>query len=540
MSQIRRWLDNCERFHKECRPSGPPVLPRRLICIEDPSRASGIKVRDVHELLQNTAKSLRYLTLSHCWGKNPAAKPIELLRSNLHGLEKSVMIDAAHKTFIQAINLTKALGFDYIWIDSLCIIQDDSEDKQQEISRMHLIYRGADANLVADAANDGSEGLFKKPAFRDQIALATVRPRWRTNDSPGSPWVVVGRYQDSVYHNGTTARRAWCVQERLLARRLIQFTKEQVLWQCRRTKACQIFPFGVPANYPGEPEPGADLDLPSVVERIGSELIEADENTWNSTCQWAQFVKLFTVARLTEVGDRLRAMAGVVGQICDRHPELKGQYVGGLWKCYLPQAMLWKKRQSESSLAPRDRAPSWSWTGLECAIDPASLARNTVSVSRVIDIETKGADLADRLVEQTGRVLIEGPMADLCFIKGEGGVAASLCKLAGSDKQMVLLHGVNAAIPRRIELLEGTASAELHFDWDGNRECLTNLVMLIISTDRRRHENLQALVLKHLSKGAKHNIYRRIGVVQLFRQIGDHSLFDWLQRDLDFERVEIH
>lgn len=107
--------------------------------------------------MQRIAQLIRYATLSHCWGALPF---VYLTAANLADFRKEIPADALTKTVFEAIYVTKYLGIPYLWVDSLCIIQSDTEDWLRESERLSDVYGGAFLNIVATSAKDGSVGCF--------------------------------------------------------------------------------------------------------------------------------------------------------------------------------------------------------------------------------------------------------------------------------------------------------------------------------------------------------------------------------------------
>ncbi len=147
--------------------------------LHEPSfNAIDVRVRD---------PSVSYLTLSHCWG---SFMPKRLLKSTLEPMKRSIRFDELSKTFQDALAVTRQLGMRYIWIDSLCIIQDSDEDWRRESAQMGHIYASSHCNLAATSAADGSEGLFFD---RDTLPLQPLR-------------VEVGPKTFNVVHNALWGR----------------------------------------------------------------------------------------------------------------------------------------------------------------------------------------------------------------------------------------------------------------------------------------------------------------------------------------------
>lgn len=109
-----------------------------------------------------------YATLSHCWGR---LKFLTLARSNLVAFQSAIPFGLLPKTFQDVVGIARKFGFQYLWIDSLCIIQDDREDWEREAPTMAHVYGGSGLNIAATGANDGREGLF----FKRDVGLVGSR-----------------------------------------------------------------------------------------------------------------------------------------------------------------------------------------------------------------------------------------------------------------------------------------------------------------------------------------------------------------------------
>jgi hypothetical protein len=111
---IRGWLDSCEKSHTECA-STPTTVPRRLLFLE-PEGKEGIR------LIEDVPNPVRYAALSHCWGDHQG---MTTTAKSLEQNKQQVRWSDIPKTFQDAITTCRKIGLQYIWIDSLCIIQDD-------------------------------------------------------------------------------------------------------------------------------------------------------------------------------------------------------------------------------------------------------------------------------------------------------------------------------------------------------------------------------------------------------------------------------
>lgn len=247
---IRRWIACCESH--QCQKDktggekdGKAFLPTRLVDVgdcdqKDPrlhitSGSPGLDEKD--------AKDARYLTLSHCWG---LLKIRTLEADELEAMRINIELSTLPKTFQDAIRLTRALGIRYLWIDSLCIIQDRPKDWFSESTRMCDIYTNSYLNISATAARDGSQGLFFP---RSEV---TARPlcidvAWTGDDAqPGRYCLVDNDLWVREVDDAPLNQRGWVFQERYLASRNLSFGAKQLFWECSGLRACEAFPGGLP------------------------------------------------------------------------------------------------------------------------------------------------------------------------------------------------------------------------------------------------------------------------------------------------------
>jgi len=166
LALAQSWLNTCLNTHGECTAANERIktMPTRLLFIGEGQIA-------LWQRPSNFCKRLKYATLSHCWGSQPI---LRLLKHNLSNFADQIPDSALCKTFQDAIYVARYLKIDYIWIDSLCIIQDDEEDWKKESVLMSDVYGGSYLNIAAAGANNGTQGCFFPPqqtmVFRHQVS----------------------------------------------------------------------------------------------------------------------------------------------------------------------------------------------------------------------------------------------------------------------------------------------------------------------------------------------------------------------------------
>lgn len=172
-----------------------------------------------------SAGPCEYAALSYCWGEE---QPQKTVKDNLKKRVAGFSLSELPKTIRDAVEVTRRLKLQYIWVDSLCIIQDDQDDKAQELGAMHRIYECAALLISAAMARDSEKGLFG----RAQRAKETYVVQYRCPD---------GQLGNVLFQNpsenGATFEsvhyRGWTMQEHLLSNRILTYGRFGLRWSCR-------------------------------------------------------------------------------------------------------------------------------------------------------------------------------------------------------------------------------------------------------------------------------------------------------------------
>ncbi|KAM0132829.1 hypothetical protein ACHAO1_006574 [Botrytis cinerea] len=333
---VRTWLQNCDLNHSACRQQKEAfVLPTRLVKID---------CQEIRLCISANENCSKYATLSHCWGK---AEVLRLQKYNYQAFLKKIPYDKLCKTFRDAIDIARVLGFSWLWIDSLCIIQGDSEDWSKEASRMSTVYGLSSLNIAATAAPDGTIGcLFERNLRYTEAVKVAVKTNhqkqvYKIEDK--------NLYENNIIRAPLTTR-AWVVQERILAPRTLHFTRSQIFWECRTNQACESYPHTLP-NYLCE----------------GPSYLPKEEYQ-----SWTKIIYIYTNCSLTNDSDCLVAIGGVARQIQKKTGD---KYYAGLWKERIKEQLCWMVDGWSDSDGVRCsgrntwRAPSWSWAAARQRVD---------------------------------------------------------------------------------------------------------------------------------------------------------------------------
>lgn len=225
---IEEWLRVCRETHNHGHLPGVRLnsseLPTRVI---DLGPLYGPKLRlTAGEAMQ----SHEYAAFSHCSGKRMMFRA---LKENIESLAKAIDFRRLPRTFQDAIKTAWGLSVRYMWIDSLCIIQDDPEDWKHEAARMQQIFGNATCVIAASSSGSSSEGFLQ--IGRDERPFVTLR-------SPSGAVSYVCKFIDNFAQDMEEApltKRGWTLQERALARRSIHFTSTQVYLECGEGVHCE-------------------------------------------------------------------------------------------------------------------------------------------------------------------------------------------------------------------------------------------------------------------------------------------------------------
>ncbi|OCL02287.1 HET-domain-containing protein, partial [Glonium stellatum] len=383
--QLSRWLTDCTLNHSQCvSDDGNMWKPSRLLDLGILHEPGPIHLIISEEHFGKTSDR-EYTTLSHCWGTLDILK---LKKDNIEALRKGFEINDLPKSFQDAIKVARYLQIRYMWIDSICIIQDDVDDWRREASKMADVYQHSFCTIAAAGAPDGSYGLFFR---RDPGAIKTsvVYP-YGANHS-GKPYMVIG-LEDALieFIKQPLFRRAWVIQERLLSLRTIHFGNQQLFWECRECIACETIPFGLPLSLCPSPE----ISVASTALPFLSTFRQRD-NFWNNIVDW------YSQCLLTFPDDKIIALSGIAAHTERSAPETYGRYLAGLWSNKLPYDLLWEalprrlmdldfpKGTEKVHRPPSYRAPSWSWASVDAHIRlPAAYRDPTIYHQTLAVIES--------------------------------------------------------------------------------------------------------------------------------------------------------
>jgi hypothetical protein len=348
---ITNWISTCIHRHEDCHKfwQGTATTVDRL----------HLRVIDVQDrCIVDAPKDCEYVALSYVWGD--PSKMLQTLKSNLatfslpQGLDKGLITLPA--TISDAMELVRAIGQRYLWVDALCIIQDDKDDQLHQISNMNLVYGLARFTIVAANGEGAEAGLVGVKAGSRNIVqdIEEVKSNLHLVVSLGG----FGPLQRAQSKWNT---RAWTFQEALLSPRMVIFSGGEMTWECREavwTEDLLVSPgtigsFTAPhfSNSMAPLLPGRSRADPWV--RVSPFTAMSLDNL----TMYENAVREYTTRQMTELSDMLNAFAGLAKTF---ETALATGFVQGLPRNRLDTALLWTPEQA---LQRRSGFASWSWAG---------------------------------------------------------------------------------------------------------------------------------------------------------------------------------
>ncbi|KAI8656883.1 HET domain-containing protein [Fusarium sp. Ph1] len=357
---MQSWIMKCTTEHEHCNKSEPQTLPDRVLDLGR-SEDSTIKLLDTQNQLGY------YACLSHRWGP---IQPLRTLKENKESFESGIPIEALPKTFQEAVSVCRRLSLRYLWIDTLCIIQDSNEDKQRQLPKMASIFENCLLTIAATKAFGHQEGLHTEED-EEAIYLECIPGSELGHELMDDIWVRLA-YPNrgeaiNHWHESTNAKeneeewplltRAWVFQERLLSPRMLHFAKRELVWECRTCVSCDC--------GKNHDKPSDDLEFRRLVS--SQSIKTSDVTPMQLRYLWYAIAQRYShvMGNLTHESDVFPALSGLASRISGL---LNDDYMAGLWRSNIVEGLLWTRDNTHGCRKdgkPKElHAPSWSWASI--------------------------------------------------------------------------------------------------------------------------------------------------------------------------------
>jgi hypothetical protein len=284
---------------------------------------------------------LRYTALSYCWGGH---KQDQTESSNVAGRYEHIDISTLPQTLKDAILFTRKLGLDYVWIDSICIVQDDRDEWAEEAAKMADIYSGAYVVLAATRATNVTEGFLQHHSDSCEITSQTsAQQTFTVRARHAKDHTIDGSLR---LNNLPLFRRGWCLQEGLLASRIVHFLPSEVYYACDRTSRCEC----------------GFANRLALRHRLRRPPFNEEDHVFSLCESWSDIMEDCSKRSFTFPEDILPALSGVAQRVGSLHG---GRYIAGMWEAGIAFQLSWYGEASSPDLLSPTKSvvtkPTFSW-----------------------------------------------------------------------------------------------------------------------------------------------------------------------------------
>jgi hypothetical protein len=495
------------RAAENCEPDLERTLPTRVIDVgQDGSRDPFLHISNGEEG--------RWIVLSHCWGTESR---FVTEANSLDERKISIPLDQLPATFRDSIIMTRHLGFRYVWIDSLCILQDHREDWAKELQQMYRYYKHSSLMIAVDGAEGDHCGFLHK---RPSDTHLPIRIPFKSRDITTPSYVYIQREEQNRKFQNHLKTRGWTLQEDIFAPRAVHFQDHRFTWEC---------PMGILEESTTRSTRNTKIDF-LWLANCTSALSDAQKRS--AEVVWSEVIWQFSPRSLTFSDDKLPAVSAVAREI---QKKTGWTYKAGLWLEDMHQSLLWEVRDKGRRSAMY-RAPSWSWACLDSLVLQGSQLLNHKTTESIAEIREcsvvpQDGDLFGCIT--SGFLRIRGPWK---MVKDWTGFTPYINR-RGNGPYKTYLYSYPSRYP---ELSRNHASlnpTQLIYNLDEDNpepsEALTKRISLIqiskIPSKKKKDEIILALVLQAVEGTV--NTFQRRGIAQAPTADG-HAEKGWITREL--------
>lgn len=331
----------------------PEFCPKRVLFITN----QGVTLLEDHKIEA-------WACLSYCWGSQEPR--LELTTKALAGFKAGIPELSLPPLFIDAVTVCRWFGIEYLWIDALCIIQNDERDWRQQAAQMARIYAKSALTIAAEDALDPSTPMLRSVYHRPPWALVQESTDRSISDLCVSDTYVRRRGCEDL-QKGRLQLRAWTLQEVELASFVVRFRSECIEWYTpKEHRYSHTF---------ARPEEDSKISWRSCNPLHYSSIIGSHFGTWFDV------VSGYSHRFITRSSDRLPALAALAESWSKQWNPASadcgqtGRYILGIWENSLPRGLLWQRSrdcmETRSVLrieSPSTHRPTWTWASLDYGV----------------------------------------------------------------------------------------------------------------------------------------------------------------------------
>ena len=364
ISLASHWINICLNTHSGCRFHARSQFPTRLIDVGPSDESTLLRLRE-----SDFGAEAHYTALSYCWGK---VDTLKLTNRTYQHLSAGIEMDLLPRTYRDAVVIIRKLGFQYLWVDALCILQDSKKDWERESAKMSDVCSGSVVTIGAVWGTNGNAGLFVQRDLLSQWPCKVEEIPGETFFAPSRDptfgmradwdWSLDSRRRKPLFTRG------WALQERLLSTRILFYGPDELHWECHTGEASEVwpnigesfYPVGGMIDYSGNQQMTLKSfgELPSIRDPLKDIMLDLPYlKTFFSN--WNLILQRYWRTSLTYPTDGLVALSGITQYI----GTLTGlTFYAGAWLELLPFDLLWWMRPFKEGQRV-SCFPSWSWAG---------------------------------------------------------------------------------------------------------------------------------------------------------------------------------
>ncbi|KAK0642882.1 heterokaryon incompatibility protein-domain-containing protein [Cercophora newfieldiana] len=354
------------------RGDSPPDLPRRVI--EEGERAE-------------------YAALSYCWGAG--AQQVTTTSSNITD-HVTALPNGLGRTILDAIHVCRKIGIRFLWVDALCIIQDDDDDKLDQIARMGSLYKCSTLTIVAACAEKVTDGFLRTDFLEREASQSMPRPEslprlklpvFINESTFGTTYLRLENLDTTYAPEEPVFKRGWTFQELMLSPRALIFDSRHITLKSPGSAFKPLVETHVPFQTECPELPAAVFD--KMDEKSDFHTSKKKSNIRRLAYEqyriWSQVIEEYSGRNFTFFTDRLPALAGLASELARVWDDI---YLAGLWRRTLIQHLAWHMSShgsqrwnglsKDANRTKRSGCPSWSWVAVPYPITFSSMMSRSV------------------------------------------------------------------------------------------------------------------------------------------------------------------
>ena len=450
----REWLHTCRSSaeHSVCQASyrqgeAYTQTPTRVLCIAgsdcEPFLVEGKNIQ------------APYCALSYCWGSSTS---IITTQANLMEHMRAIPIASLAVVVQDAIFTARELGFQYIWIDAICIIQDDPEDWDREASKMHDIYSNAELTISSLVAKDCMDRLFLPRSLWTSypVPLKIWPPKqYRPRYEKGKIYYIAAfpsKLLQRLTVQGPVHSRGWTLQEQLLSTRILYFGDGILYWDCLCKYVAEVNPTGCLKYQSTDDTSLQNSRSARHTIRAIQDAASYDSRNPSPYEVWKSQLEIYSSRNLTNPSDRLPAFLA----FSKRMEKIIGnEFLGGVWNGdRLLESLCWSMK---TPCFGEVKMPSWTWATLNGEISFKYLQKKTRPIQKTavvsVNIETNQSQS-----QVSGNITLKGTLHKMRDFEFES-------KMDSKKDSETLRGDPGQSFDRQVDVLENCYALDiLSFD----------------------------------------------------------------------------